>query len=136
MAAEKITILQFFTKKTTFIKKFSILDTPWHNWLVLGSESPNIICFVLFGILSLQETFNNKKWRAGSPQSLYSLAQFTPFVFRVSQQYLLCLIWDFKTSGDIQQQKMEGWKSSISIFPGTIDSFWVQSLQTFFVWRL
>jgi hypothetical protein len=26
------------------------LHIPWHNWLVLGSESPNIFCFALFGL--------------------------------------------------------------------------------------
>jgi hypothetical protein len=36
------------------------LDIPWHNWLVLSSESLNIFCFVLFGIIRLQETFENK----------------------------------------------------------------------------
>jgi hypothetical protein len=71
------------------------MDTPWHNWLFLGSESPNFFCFALLGII--WETFNNKKWRAGSPQSLYSLAQLTSFGFRVSQHYLFCIIWDFKT---------------------------------------
>jgi hypothetical protein len=35
------------------------MDIPWHNWLVLGSDSPNIFCFVLFGIIRLQETYKN-----------------------------------------------------------------------------
>jgi hypothetical protein len=36
------------------------IDIPWHNWLVLGSESPNIFRLVLFGIIKLQETFEKK----------------------------------------------------------------------------
>jgi hypothetical protein len=35
------------------------MDIPWHNWLVLGSVSSNIICFFLYGIKRLQETYKN-----------------------------------------------------------------------------
>jgi uncharacterized protein Usg len=68
------------------------MDIPWHNCIVLSSESPNIFCFVLFGIIRLQETFEKK----------------------------------------IEGLKISR-KSSIYIFPGTTGSFWVYSLQTFFV---
>jgi hypothetical protein len=58
----------------------------------LGSETPNFFCFVLFGIIKLQETFE-KKMRAGrsagSPQSGYSLAQLARFGFRVSNFFLI-----------------------------------------------
>jgi hypothetical protein len=37
------------------------LDVPWNNWLDLGSEYPNIFCFVMFGITRLQITFFNPK---------------------------------------------------------------------------
>jgi hypothetical protein len=63
---------------------------PWHNWLVLGSESPNIFCFVLFEIIGLQETFDKKLVAgrsAGSPQYGYSLAQLARFGFRVSKHF-------------------------------------------------
>jgi hypothetical protein len=79
------------------------MDISWHNWLFLGSESSNILCVVLFGIIRLQETFENniKAGRAaGSPQYGYSLAQLARFGFRVSKHSLFCLIWDYKTSGD------------------------------------
>jgi hypothetical protein len=36
------------------------MDIPWHNWFVLDSESPNIYCLGLFGIIRLQETFEKK----------------------------------------------------------------------------
>jgi hypothetical protein len=35
------------------------MDLSWHNWLVLGFESLNIFCFVLFGTKRLQETYKN-----------------------------------------------------------------------------
>jgi hypothetical protein len=118
------------------------MDIPWHNWLVLGSESPNIFCFVLLEIIRLQETYKNilrATRSSGSPQYGYSLAQLARFGFRVSKHFLFCLIWDYKTSGDLQTYFM-CWeilrKSSIWIFPGTTGSFWVQSLQTFFCFVL
>jgi hypothetical protein len=82
------------------------MDIPWHNWLVLGSESPNIFCFVLFGIIRLQETFEkilSAGRSAGSSQYGYSLAQLARFGFRVSKYFLFCLIWDYKTSRDIRK---------------------------------
>jgi hypothetical protein len=45
------------------------LYIPWHNCLVLGSESPNIFCFVLFGIIRLQETYKNILWARRSSES-------------------------------------------------------------------
>jgi hypothetical protein len=79
------------------VKPASILflNISCHNWLVLGSEPPNILCFILFRIKRLRET-----------------------------------------TGDFRK-KLEtlgiSWKSSIWIFPATTGSFWVQSLQKFFV---
>jgi hypothetical protein len=47
------------------------------------------------------------------------------------------LVWDYETSGDLQTYFVS-WeiirKSSTWIFSGTTGLFWVQSLQTFFVW--
>jgi hypothetical protein len=61
--------------------------------------------FFLFGIISYQEIFEKKP--------------------------------NYKTSGDLQTYFVS-WeiikKSSIWILPNTTGSFWIQSLQTFFVW--
>jgi hypothetical protein len=41
-----------------------------------------------------------------SPQYEYSLAQLACFGFRVSKHFLFCLIWDYKTSGDLSKYFM------------------------------
>jgi hypothetical protein len=87
------------------------MDIPWHNRLVLGSVSPNIFCFVLFGIIRLQEPFE-KKFRIGrsaeSPKYRYSLAQLARFGFRVSKHFSFGFIWDYKTSRDIRKKMRVG----------------------------
>jgi hypothetical protein len=56
------------------------------------------IFLYLFGIIRLQETFEQKKIKAGrsagTPQSGYTQAQLARFGFRVSKHILFCLIWD------------------------------------------
>jgi hypothetical protein len=57
------------------------MDIVRHNWLVLGSESPNIFCFVLFGTIRHRETSGvfQKNLRAerlaGRPQHGHCLTQ-------------------------------------------------------------
>jgi hypothetical protein len=73
------------------------MDIPWHNWIVLGSESPNIFCFVLFGIIRLQETFEKKNegLKINRKSSIYySLGQLARFEFIDSKHFSFCLIWD------------------------------------------
>jgi hypothetical protein len=96
------------------------LDIPWHNWLVLGSESPNLFCIVLFGIRRLQEVFE-KKMRAGrsagNPQYKYSchnwlaLGSESPnsfcFVFKsqIRQNKKIWILWtqnELAVPGNIQ----------------------------------
>jgi hypothetical protein len=70
-----------------------------------------MFCFVFFGIIRLQETFKNILWAerlSGSPQYGYSLAQLARFGFRFSKHFLFCLIWDYKTSRDIQKKMRAG----------------------------
>jgi hypothetical protein len=101
----------------------------------------SIFFFVLsyFGLKDFRR-HSKKKLRAGrSAESLqygYFLAQLALCGFKVSKHFLFDLIWGYKTSRDLQKY-FESCeiirKSSIWIFSGKTGSFWVQSLQKFFV---
>jgi hypothetical protein len=71
------------------------MGVPWHNWLVLGPESPNIFCLVLFRTTKLQYTYKNilrAGKSSGRPQYRHFPAQLALSGFRVYKRFLFCLI--------------------------------------------
>jgi hypothetical protein len=79
------------------------IDIPRHNWLVLGSESPNIFCSVLFGIIRLQDSYKN--FEISRKSSIWIFHGTTgSFCVQSLQFFLFCLIWDYKTSRDIRKK--------------------------------
>jgi hypothetical protein len=111
---------------------------PWHNWLVLGSKSPHIFCFVLFGLIRLQETLK-KIWGLEDQQEVLNLyiRWHNWLVLGSESPNIFCLVlFAIIRLQDTFEKKIEGLKisrkSSIYRFLGRSGSFWVQSLQTFF----
>jgi hypothetical protein len=116
------------------------LDIPWHNWLVLGSESPNIFCYVLFGIIRLRETFE-KNWALGEQQQVLNLdiPWHNWLVLGLESPNIFCFVlFEIIRLQETFEKKMRAGRPAggPQYGKGTSGSFWVQSLQFFFCFFL